>query len=119
MTDPAEWRAFLAAWHAAMLACDDLTAALPPETRVFTAHDYAQGRPPAWESTVAEQRATNIHVRDGIAEAEFVAMRTGRDATLAMPNLILPSVQVNIRAGNLPEPEPNGCRYLKLPLNAL
>jgi len=93
---------------------------LPPATRIFTAHDYAPGgRDPAWESTVAEQRAHNIHVRDGIAEDEFVAMRTARDATLAMPTLILPSVQVNIRAGNLPEPDARGHRFLKLPLNAL
>jgi len=93
---------------------------LPPETRIFTAHDYAPGgRQPAWESTVAEQRAKNIHVRDGISESEFVTMRTTRDATLAMPNLILPSVQVNIRAGNLPEPDEHGHRFLKIPLNAI
>jgi glyoxylase-like metal-dependent hydrolase (beta-lactamase superfamily II) len=93
---------------------------LPPTTRIFTAHDYAPGgREPKWESTVADQRAHNIHVRDGIAEDEFVAMRTSRDATLAMPTLILPSVQVNIRAGNLPEPDAQGHRFLKLPLNAL
>ncbi len=93
---------------------------LPPATRIFTAHDYAPGgREPAWESTVANQRAHNIHVHDGISEDEFVAMRTARDATLAMPTLILPSVQVNIRAGNLPEPDAQGHRFLKLPLNAL
>jgi hypothetical protein len=68
---------------------------------------------------VAEERAGNIHVRDGISEEEFVAMRTRRDATLAMPVLILPAVQVNIRAGALPPPEPNGVSYLKIPLNAL
>ena len=92
--------------------------ALPPETRVFTAHDYAPGgRAPAWESTVAAQRAGNIHVRDGIDEDAFVATRTARDATLAMPALILPSVQVNIRAGQMPEPDSHGRRFLKLPLN--
>jgi len=67
---------------------------------------------------VAEQRADNIHVRDGVGEADFVAMRTARDATLAMPALILPAVQVNMRAGQLPEPEDNGVRYLKIPLDA-
>jgi glyoxylase-like metal-dependent hydrolase (beta-lactamase superfamily II) len=94
--------------------------ALPPQTRLFVCHDYPpQGREPQWETTVAEQRASNIHVRDGVTEAEFVAMRTKRDATLAMPTLILPSIQVNIRAGELPPAEDNGLRYLKLPLNAL
>jgi len=93
---------------------------LPPDTRLFMCHDYPpDGRAPAWESTVAEQRAHNIHVHDGIAEDDFVAMRTARDATLDMPVLILPSVQVNMRAGHLPEPEDNGMRYLKIPLNAL
>jgi glyoxylase-like metal-dependent hydrolase (beta-lactamase superfamily II) len=94
--------------------------ALPPQTRLFVCHDYPpQGREPQWETTVAEQRASNIHVHDGVTEAEFVAMRTRRDATLAMPTLILPSIQVNIRAGELPPAEDNGLRYLKLPLNAL
>ena len=94
--------------------------ALPPETRIFTCHDYAPGgRAPAWESTVAEQRARNIHVHDGITEDAFVATRTARDATLAMPTLILPSVQVNIRAGRMPEPDAHGRSFLKLPLNAL
>jgi glyoxylase-like metal-dependent hydrolase (beta-lactamase superfamily II) len=93
---------------------------LPPATRLFMCHDYPPGgRAPAWESTVAEQRAHNIHVHDGIAEEDFVAMRTARDATLDMPVLILPSVQVNMRAGNLPEPEANGTRYLKIPLDVL
>ncbi|WP_439535486.1 MBL fold metallo-hydrolase [Methyloversatilis sp.] len=93
---------------------------LPPETRLFMCHDYPPGgRAPAWESTVAEQRAHNIHVHDGIAEDDFVAMRTARDATLDMPVLILPSVQVNMRAGHLPEPEDNGTRYLKIPLDVL
>ena len=93
---------------------------LPPETRLFTCHDYMPGgREPAWESTVAEQSAENIHVGNGASEEDFVAMRTQRDAVLSMPRLILPSIQVNIRAGDLPEPEDNGVRYLKIPLNAL
>jgi glyoxylase-like metal-dependent hydrolase (beta-lactamase superfamily II) len=92
--------------------------ALPPETRVFVCHDYAPGgRPYAWETTVGAQRASNVHVRDGIDEATFAAMRRERDATLDLPDLILPSVQVNIRAGRLPEPESNGVSYLKMPLN--
>ena len=92
--------------------------ALPPETRLFMCHDYGpNGRPIAWETTVAEQRARNIHVRDGVTEAAFVAIRTARDATLAMPKLILPSVQVNMRAGQLPPPAADGRHYLKLPLN--
>ena len=94
--------------------------ALPPETRLFMCHDYPPaGREPTWETTVAAQRASNIHVRDGIAEQDFVAMRTKRDATLEMPVLILPSVQVNIRAGEMPPPEANGVSYLKIPVNAL
>lgn len=93
---------------------------LPPETRLFMCHDYPPGdRAPQWECTVADQRAGNIHVHDGISEDEFVAMRTQRDATLDMPVLILPSVQVNIRAGELPPAEENGVSYLKIPLNAL
>jgi glyoxylase-like metal-dependent hydrolase (beta-lactamase superfamily II) len=95
--------------------------ALPPQTRVFLCHDYkAPGRDVfAWESTVAEQRARNVHIHDGVSEEDFVAMRTARDKTLEMPALILPSIQVNIRAGELPPPEENGVRYLKLPLDAL
>jgi glyoxylase-like metal-dependent hydrolase (beta-lactamase superfamily II) len=95
--------------------------ALPPETRLFLCHDYkAPGRDHyAWETTVAEQRARNIHVHDGIAEDEFVHMRTTRDRTLQMPLLILPSVQVNMRAGELPPAEGNGVRYLKIPVDAL
>jgi len=94
--------------------------ALPPETRIFVCHDYPpNGREPRWETTVGEQRAANIHVRDGVSEHEFVAMRTARDRTLEMPTLILPSIQVNIRAGELPLPEANGRSYLKIPLNAL
>jgi len=93
---------------------------LPPETRLFLCHDYPpEGRAPVWETTVAEQRANNIHVHDGVSEDEFVKMRTARDATLAMPTLILPSVQVNIRAGEMPPTEDNGVSYLKIPLNAL
>ena len=93
---------------------------LPPETRLFMCHDYPpEGRAAQWECTVADQRARNIHVHDGVSEAEFVAMRTKRDAGLSMPVLILPSVQVNIRAGELPPPEANGVSYLKIPLNAL
>jgi glyoxylase-like metal-dependent hydrolase (beta-lactamase superfamily II) len=92
--------------------------ALPGETRLFMCHDYkAPGRDRyAWESTVAEERAHNIHVHDGVDEAAFVALRTRRDATLAAPVLLLPSVQVNIRAGNLPPPEANGVSYLKIPV---
>ncbi|MCR6667453.1 MULTISPECIES: MBL fold metallo-hydrolase [Methyloversatilis] len=94
--------------------------ALPPETRLFMCHDYMpDGRAPCWETTVADERAHNIHVHDGISEEDFVAMRTARDATLDMPVLILPSVQVNMRAGHLPPPEDNGTRYLKIPLDAL
>jgi glyoxylase-like metal-dependent hydrolase (beta-lactamase superfamily II) len=94
---------------------------LPPETRLFLCHDYkAPGRERfRWETTVAAERAGNIHVRDGITEAEFVAMRTRRDAGLAVPNLLFPSVQVNIRAGKLPPPEANGTAYLKIPLNRI
>jgi glyoxylase-like metal-dependent hydrolase (beta-lactamase superfamily II) len=93
---------------------------LPGDTRLFMCHDYPpEGRGPAWETTVREQRNGNIHVRDGVSEAQFVAMRKARDATLAMPALMLPSVQVNIRAGELPPPEGNGIRYLKIPLDAV
>ncbi len=93
--------------------------ALPPETRIFVGHDYAPGgRPVAWETTVREERAANRHVRDGIDEAAFVAMRTERDRTLGVPALLLPSIQVNMRGGDLPEPESNGRAYLKIPLNA-
>lgn len=94
--------------------------ALPPETRLFVCHDYPpEGREARWETTVADQRARNIHVHDGIGEDEFVAMRTARDATLDVPTLILPSLQVNVRAGRLPPAESNGVSYLKIPLNAL
>lgn len=92
--------------------------AYPPETRLFMCHDYkAPGRDEyAWETTVAEQRAKNVHIHDGVSEADFVAMRQARDAGLAAPRLLLPSVQVNIRAGHLPPAEANGAHYLKLPL---
>jgi glyoxylase-like metal-dependent hydrolase (beta-lactamase superfamily II) len=95
--------------------------ALPAETRLFLCHDYgAPGRQGfAWESTVGEERARNIHVHDGIGEEEFVALRRARDKTLEMPVLILPSIQVNMRAGQFPAPEPNGTVYLKLPVNRL
>lgn len=95
--------------------------ALPAETRLFLCHDYkAPGRDTyAWETTVAAERENNIHVKDGIGEDEFVARRTARDKTLAMPVLILPSIQVNINAGELPEPRANGIAYLKVPLNAI
>ena len=92
--------------------------ALPDDTRVFVCHDYAPGgRAYACETSIAAQKAGNIHVREDVSEDEFVAMRTARDATLAMPALLLPSVQVNIRAGHLPETEDNGVRYLKLPID--
>lgn len=93
---------------------------LPPQTRLFMCHDYPPNdRPVAFETTVAEQRAKNIHVHDGISEAQFVQMRTQRDATLEMPVLILPAVQINIRAGEMPPKESNGTAYVKIPLNAL
>lgn len=94
--------------------------ALPDATRLFMCHDYLPGgRTLRYMTTVAEQRASNIHIRDGISEDCFVAMREARDASLDMPQLILPSVQVNMRSGQLPEPEANGVRYLKIPLNKL
>ncbi len=92
---------------------------LPEQTRIFLCHDYkAPGREEfVWETTVAAQRAENVHVRDDVSEEDFVAMRQARDSGLGMPKLILPSVQVNIRGGKLPEPEDNGVRYLKIPLD--
>ena len=94
--------------------------ALPPHTRLFMCHDYPpNGRAVKFEASVAEQKAHNIHVHDGISEAAFVAMRTQRDATLEMPTLILPAVQINIRAGELPPKEANGVAYVKIPINAL
>ena len=94
---------------------------LPDETRLFLCHDYkAPGRDEyAWETTVGQQRRENVHVKDGVSEDEFVEMRTSRDASLAMPNLIMPSVQVNIRGGRFPEPEDNGVSYIKIPVNVV
>jgi glyoxylase-like metal-dependent hydrolase (beta-lactamase superfamily II) len=94
--------------------------ALPEDTRLFLCHDYkAPGRDNwAWETTVGEQRRANVHVHDGVDEAAFVAMRQARDATLAPPRLLLPSIQVNIRAGRLPPADPHGLRALRLPLRA-
>ncbi len=94
--------------------------ALPPETRMFMCHDYMpNGREMQYETTVGEQKASNLHVHDGVSEDEFVAMRSAKDKTLSMPTLILPSVQVNMRAGELPPAEDNGVRYLKIPLDAV
>ena len=94
---------------------------LPGETRLFLCHDYkAPGRDIyTWETTIAAERAANVHIHDGVGEDQFVAMREARDKTLSMPRLILPSIQVNMRAGHFPEPEANGTRYLKLPLDTL
>ena len=94
---------------------------LPAATRLFLCHDYkAPGRDEfAWETTVAEQRKANVHINQGVSRDEFVAMREGRDGELGMPRLILPSIQVNVRAGRLPEAEANGVCYLKIPLDAL
>jgi len=91
---------------------------LPPETRLFMCHDYkAPGRDRyAWETTVAEERTNNVHVKDGVGEEEFVAMRQARDARLAAPELLMPSIQVNMRAGKLPPADENGVRYLKIPV---
>ena len=93
---------------------------LPPETRIFMCHDYMpNGREMRYETTVGEQKKFNIHLNDGISEEEFVTMRSAKDKTLSMPALMLPSVQVNMRAGELPPPEDNGIRYLKIPLDAV
>lgn len=99
----------------------DRLLSLPTETRLFLCHDYkAPGRDNfAWETTVGDQRDHNVHAHTGITEEQFVAMRTARDATLSMPTLMLPAVQINMRGGHLPEPDDNGTRYLKLPLNAV
>lgn len=95
--------------------------ALPDDTRVFLCHDYkATGRDQfVWETTIGAERTANVHVHEGVSEDEFVAMREARDATLGMPKLILPSIQVNMRAGHLPEPDGNGVRYLRLPVDLL
>jgi hypothetical protein len=93
---------------------------LPAETRLFMCHDYGpNGREIRWETSVGEERKHNIHVRDGITEDEFVTMREARDRTLSMPRLIMPSLQVNIRAGHLPDPDASGKVFLKVPINAL
>jgi glyoxylase-like metal-dependent hydrolase (beta-lactamase superfamily II) len=94
---------------------------LPDETRAFMCHDYkAPGRESfAWETTIGAERSANVHLHEGVSEEEFVAMRTARDKTLGMPKLILPSLQINMRGGRLPEPEDNGVRYLKLPIDSL
>jgi glyoxylase-like metal-dependent hydrolase (beta-lactamase superfamily II) len=92
----------------------------PPKTKLYMCHDYPpNGRAPQYQSTVADQKKNNIHVHDGVTEEQFVAMRNKRDGGLEMPVLILPSIQVNIRAGHMPKPEGNGTAYLKIPLNAL
>jgi len=95
--------------------------ALPDDTRLFMCHDYkAPGRDEyAWETTVAEQRSNNIHIHDGVSKKDFVAFRNERDSQLGVPKLILPAIQVNIQAGNMPPPEANGVSYLKIPINAL
>jgi hypothetical protein len=93
---------------------------LPPETTMYVCHHYPPpNRRPQWQTTVAQLRAHNIHVRDGMSEDEFVAMRNARDATLEAPTLILPSIQVNVRAGQLPPADENGVAYLRIPLNTL
>jgi glyoxylase-like metal-dependent hydrolase (beta-lactamase superfamily II) len=93
---------------------------LPSATKLFVCHDYApESRAPAWETTVADQRASNVHVHEGVSEEAFVAMRMARDTTLGMPTLILPAIQVNVRAGAMPPPEGNGIVYLKIPVNTL
>ena len=92
----------------------------PLQTRLFMCHDDPpNGRPVNFETTVAEERKSNIHMHDGISEEQFIEMRTTRDATLEMPVLILPAIQINIRAGELPPKEANGISYLKIPVNAL
>ncbi len=109
------------AFHRRLAALIRRVLDLPPETRLFTGHDYppALRAEPAWEASVAQHRHFNVHVRDGISEAEFAAMRTKRDATLDAPALILPALQVNIRAGEMPPPSIGGHIYLRLPVNAI
>ena len=93
---------------------------LPQETRLYMCHDYPpEGREPKWETTVKEERERNIHIHEGVTEEEFIIMRRRRDEGLPMPTLILPSIQINIRAGELPAPESNGLSYLKIPLNGI
>ena len=94
--------------------------ALPPEMRLYMCHDYGgDGREVKYETTVGEERAANVHVREGISQDDFVAMREARDKTLALPRLIIPSIQINMRGGNLPEPDKTGKRHLKVPINEL
>lgn len=95
--------------------------ALPDSTRIFCCHDYkAPGRDEfAWETTVGQQRSSNLHMRDGVSEQEFVVMRTARDKTLKVPQLLIPAIQINLRAGELPPAEDNGIAYVKVPLNAI
>ena len=121
MPDGGTARADLPGGDAAMLYRSiEKILALPPETRLFVCHDYGPGgRAIAWETTVAEERAKNVHVREGVSEPDFVKMRTERDKTLAVPTLLMPSIQINMRAGELPPPEDNGVSYLKIPLNKL
>jgi glyoxylase-like metal-dependent hydrolase (beta-lactamase superfamily II) len=103
---------------AALYASAQRLFELPDTTRVFVCHDYQpDGRELRCETTIGEQKRANIHLREGVSEAEFVATRNARDATLGMPRLILPAIQVNIRAGHLPEPETDGHHYLKIPLD--
>jgi glyoxylase-like metal-dependent hydrolase (beta-lactamase superfamily II) len=105
---------------AALWASIQAILALPDDTRIFTGHDYQPGgREPLWESTVAEQKAKNSHMSKYLTEADYVAAREARDATLPMPKLILHALQVNTNGGRLPEPEANGTRYLKIPLDLL
>jgi len=93
---------------------------LPLDTQLFMCHDYPPaGRDPVWQTTVAEQRKANIHVHDGVSEEGFVEMRRARDATLEMPTLIIPSIQLNIRAGHMPPAEEDGQVYFKIPINVL
>ncbi|MGO1117271.1 MBL fold metallo-hydrolase [Rhodovibrionaceae bacterium A322] len=93
---------------------------LPPQTRLFMCHDYSPGgREPAWETTVMEQLESNIHIHKGVSEEDFVSFRQERDATLSLPKLLVPSVQINMRGGEKPEPEDNGVSYVKVPLDLL
>jgi len=119
MPDSGTSRADFPGGDAAILhASIERILALPDDTRVFVGHDYApDGREPLCESTVSQQRESNIHIRDGFARSDYVALRDARDATLPLPDLMLAALQINIRGGRLPEPEANGQRYLKIPLN--
>ena len=119
MPDSGTSRADFPGGDAAILhASIERILALPDDTRVFVGHDYApDGREPLCESTVRQQRESNIHIRDGFARSDYVALRDARDATLPLPDLMLAALQINIRGGRLPEPEANGQRYLKIPLN--